>query len=62
VTHGENGWVCRDETAEAVAEGIEYFLDAGRQQRGMQSARASAALFGRDRFERSWRAVFTEAN
>jgi glycosyltransferase involved in cell wall biosynthesis len=61
ITHGENGWICRDETPEAVAEGIEYFLDAARLEAGMQSARASAALFGRDRFERDWHAVFAGA-
>jgi glycosyltransferase involved in cell wall biosynthesis len=62
VTHGEDGWVCRAETPDAVAEGIEYFLDADRLQRGRRSARTSSAAFSRDRFERSWRDVFTKAS
>jgi glycosyltransferase involved in cell wall biosynthesis len=62
VTHGENGWVCRDETAEALAEGLEYFLNADHLRRGMTSAKASMAAFSRDRFEHSWQTVFTEAH
>lgn len=62
VSHGEDGWVCREDTAEALAEGIEYFLDRDRLQRGMVAAKASAEKYSRDRFERSWRAVFTQAS
>ena len=62
VSHGEDGWVCHEDTAEALAEGIEYFFDRDRLQRGMAAAKASAAMYSRDRFERSWRAVFTEAS
>ncbi len=58
VAHRENGWVCRDETPEALAEGLEYFLDAHRLSQAMAAARASASAFSRDRFEGSWRAVF----
>jgi glycosyltransferase involved in cell wall biosynthesis len=58
VTHGEDGWVCREESAEAVAEGIDYFLDPGRLRQAMTSAQASASVYSRDRFERAWRAVF----
>jgi glycosyltransferase involved in cell wall biosynthesis len=47
---------------QALAEGIEYFLDQDRLQRGRAAAKASAVTYSRDRFERSWRAVFTEAN
>jgi glycosyltransferase involved in cell wall biosynthesis len=58
VTHGEDGWVCREESAEAVAEGIDYFLDPDRLRRAMASAQASAATFSRERFQRAWSAVF----
>jgi glycosyltransferase involved in cell wall biosynthesis len=58
VTHGEDGWICRDESAEAVAEGIDYFLDPDRLRQAMASARASARLYSRERFERAWVAVF----
>jgi glycosyltransferase involved in cell wall biosynthesis len=58
ITQGEDGWVCREESAEAVAEGIDYFLDADRLRRGMAAARASASAYSRDRFERAWHGVF----
>ena len=58
VTHGEDGWVCREETAEAIAEGIDYFLTPGRLPQAMAAARTSAGLYSRDRFERAWGAVF----
>jgi glycosyltransferase involved in cell wall biosynthesis len=61
IAHGDNGWVCRDETVEALAEGIDYFLDAERLRRAMAAARASAAGYSRDRFEGAWRAVFGQA-
>ena len=62
IAHGEDGWVCREESAEALAEGIEYFLNPERLRHGMASAQASAATFSRDRFQRAWRAVFSEVN
>jgi glycosyltransferase involved in cell wall biosynthesis len=58
VTQGEDGWICREESPAALAEGIEYFLDAERLRRGMAAARRSADTYSRDRFERAWRAVF----
>ena len=60
VTHGDDGWICREESAAALAEGIDYFLDADRLRSGMAAARASAGLYSRDRFEIAWRAVFAE--
>jgi glycosyltransferase involved in cell wall biosynthesis len=61
VRHGEDGWVCREETPEALAEGLEHFLDPQRLTRGMTAARSSAETFSRERFERSWNAVFAES-
>ena len=62
IAHGEDGWVCREESADALAEGIEYFLNPEQLRHGMASAQASAATFSRDRFQRAWRAVFSEVN
>jgi glycosyltransferase involved in cell wall biosynthesis len=61
IHHGENGWVCRDESADALAEGIEYFLPAEQLQRAMASARRSAAAYGHDRFAERWQSVFANA-
>jgi glycosyltransferase involved in cell wall biosynthesis len=61
IAHGDNGWVCREESAEALAEGIDYFLDADRLRHAMAAARASAATYSRDRFEDAWRGVFSVA-
>jgi glycosyltransferase involved in cell wall biosynthesis len=58
IAHGEDGWVCREETPAALAEGLEYFLDPGRLAHAMAAARKSAAAFSRDRFEGSWCGVF----
>jgi glycosyltransferase involved in cell wall biosynthesis len=58
IRHGEDGWVCPEETVDALADGIERFLDPDRHRRAAAAARASAAAFSRDRFERSWDAVF----
>lgn len=58
IQHGADGWICRDETAEALAEGIEYFLDPVRLRAGMAAARASSRAYSRERFEASWTTVF----
>jgi glycosyltransferase involved in cell wall biosynthesis len=61
IAHGDNGWVCREETAEAFAEGVEYFLAPERLRQAMASARRSAASFSRDRFAERWQSVFANA-
>ena len=59
VEHGEDGWVASEVSADALAEGIEYFLkDATRLLRARQAARRSAARFSRDKFAEAWWAVF----
>lgn len=55
IAHGEDGWVCRDATAEALADGLDYFLsDRERRERAGRAARASLARFNRDRFAAAW--------
>ncbi len=61
ITQGDDGWVCEAETAASLAEGLEYFLQPDRLQRGMAFARASAAHYGRGRFEQAWRGIFANA-
>jgi glycosyltransferase involved in cell wall biosynthesis len=59
VRHQEDGWICETPTAEAVAEGLRYFVTqpaavaaAGR------AARASASRFSPQAFRESWAQVF----
>jgi glycosyltransferase involved in cell wall biosynthesis len=59
VVHRETGWVCREATAEALAEGIAFFLDdAGRLRASGRAALASAAAFNPERFGEAWSRVF----
>jgi glycosyltransferase involved in cell wall biosynthesis len=62
IAHEDDGWVCRDFSADALADGIEFFLDADHQRQGMASARRSAARYGRDQFEQAWTSVFAEVS
>jgi glycosyltransferase involved in cell wall biosynthesis len=64
VTHGVDGWVCEQQTAEGVEEAMRFYLDhpAERRRHGeaaLESARPEAP-FGRARFRREWAAVFKE--
>lgn len=60
VVHGVDGWICRDATAEALAEGLAYFLDDPvRAVTAGEQARRSLSRFGRDRFEHAWSEVFS---
>jgi glycosyltransferase involved in cell wall biosynthesis len=60
VRHTIDGWICRDETAAAVAEGLEYFLsDPDLARRAGEEARASEErAYSRSRFESAWGEVF----
>jgi glycosyltransferase involved in cell wall biosynthesis len=61
VRHRADGWICRDFTAEAIAEGLAYFLaDPERAQRAGEAAAASERTFNRDRFAELWSQVFSE--
>jgi glycosyltransferase involved in cell wall biosynthesis len=62
VEHGVDGWACRVATAEAIAEGLAFFLE---QPRGLESAGraalASTAEYTRERFDHAWLEVFDAA-
>jgi glycosyltransferase involved in cell wall biosynthesis len=64
IDHGENGWLCSAPTAEALAEGIEFFLaDPDRLERAGRAARVSLEPFSRERFaEAWWRVVDSEGD
>lgn len=60
VRHGVDGWVCSDMTAEALAEGLGYFLsDPERARQAGIEARASERLYNRSRFASEWAEVFS---
>jgi glycosyltransferase involved in cell wall biosynthesis len=61
IAHGDNGWVCAEETPESFAEGVTYFLTPERLHQAMASARRSADSFSRDRFAERWQSVFANA-
>jgi glycosyltransferase involved in cell wall biosynthesis len=59
VAHGENGWVCGEATAEALAEGIEFFLRRpDKLFSASKAALESAATFSAERFREAWAQVF----
>jgi len=60
VTHAADGWVCRDDSAVAVAEGLQYFLSQPDVlARASVEARRSGARYSRPRFAAEWRRVFS---
>jgi glycosyltransferase involved in cell wall biosynthesis len=60
ITHREDGWVCSEVSAAALAEGIEYFLtDPARLERAGRAARVSADRFSRERFADAWWDIFS---
>ena len=59
IRHGVDGWICDAVTAEALAEGLAFFLeDPERRVRAGQAARESLARFGRDEFDAAWWRLF----
>jgi glycosyltransferase involved in cell wall biosynthesis len=59
VVHRETGWVCREATAAALAEGLAFFFDDDERLRaGGRAALASAAAYSPERFSESWSHVF----
>jgi glycosyltransferase involved in cell wall biosynthesis len=55
ITHREDGWLCKDISAAALAEGLAYFLaDPARRDAAGRAARASAARFSPERFADAW--------
>jgi glycosyltransferase involved in cell wall biosynthesis len=60
VRHGVDGWLCQSTTAEAIAEGLEYFLsDPERARRAGDAARTSQLIFGHARFRSEWAEIFS---
>jgi glycosyltransferase involved in cell wall biosynthesis len=61
IRHGEDGWICADISALALAEGIEKFLpDPPLTRAAGKAASASLERFGRERFEQQWWEVFAQ--
>jgi glycosyltransferase involved in cell wall biosynthesis len=59
ITHGVDGWICSEVSADALAEGLDTFLTApDRQARAGEAARQSLQRFGRGRFSDEWWALF----
>jgi glycosyltransferase involved in cell wall biosynthesis len=59
IVHGEDGWVCADDSAEALAEGLEFFL-SNPQRAADAGARAlaSSVQFSRERRIGEWLDAF----
>lgn len=59
IVHGEDGFICRDSSIEALAEGLRYYLtDPDRAREHGHKALASLARLGGDQFAQRWRAVY----
>jgi glycosyltransferase involved in cell wall biosynthesis len=62
ITHRVDGWVCLEVSAQALAEGLEYFLsDPARLAEAGRRARASLKSFSHKQFAEKWRSVFVPA-
>jgi glycosyltransferase involved in cell wall biosynthesis len=62
ITHRVDGWVCLEVSAQALAEGLEYFLsDPARLAEAGRRARASLERFSHKQFAEKWRSVFVPA-
>jgi glycosyltransferase involved in cell wall biosynthesis len=59
ITHRQDGFVCSDDSVESLVEGLEYFLaDRRALVAAGRRARASSAMFTRERFLADWLEVF----
>ena len=59
VAHRETGWVCHDTGAEALAQGLEYFLTRPEElSRAGSAALRSAGEYSPQRFASAWIAAF----
>jgi glycosyltransferase involved in cell wall biosynthesis len=63
IAHRGDGWMCGETTAEAIAEGLTYFLSSPEAlDRAARAALASASRYGAERFTAEWNAVFTASS
>jgi glycosyltransferase involved in cell wall biosynthesis len=64
IQHQVDGYICRDCSAEALVEGIGFFLDRPDERRHAgEAARNSLEVkFGLERFRKQWAAVFLKLN
>jgi glycosyltransferase involved in cell wall biosynthesis len=61
VTHLRDGWICRDESAGALAEGLAYFLlDETKREQAQSAALSSFNRFARAHFAEAWWQVFQD--
>jgi glycosyltransferase involved in cell wall biosynthesis len=59
IDHRRDGWVCGEATADAIADGLEYFLaDARRRDEAGAAARQSAHRVSHTAFSRAWLETF----
>jgi glycosyltransferase involved in cell wall biosynthesis len=60
IEHRVDGYICRERTAEALAEGIDYFAmnSAAVRQAGVAARSSLEEKFGEERFRRQWADVF----
>ena len=61
VVHKQDGWVCAEPTAGALAAGIEFFItNPARLAAAGTAARQSASRYSNERFAAAWSQVFSE--
>lgn len=61
IIHEEDGFICRDTSVDALAEGLSYYLsDPDRARKHGNNALASMARLGIDQFAPRWRAVYDD--
>jgi glycosyltransferase involved in cell wall biosynthesis len=59
VSHQVDGWRCASATAEALAEGLDFFLtDSQRTQLAGRAARESSRAFNPESYAEAWHRVF----
>jgi glycosyltransferase involved in cell wall biosynthesis len=59
IEHRHDGWICPKVSAEALAEGLRYFLrDEERMARAGRAAHASLVRFSREQFADGWWGIF----
>jgi len=61
IAHRQDGWICEDPLAAAIADGVEFFLRRPDELAAAgQAARRSAENYSEERFASAWAAVFAD--